>query len=188
MCDCDRLPPDTNQTSHSQHTSQQRCRTGGVARARPNNRHRHPLVRSRYTDARSAHAPRSTPRRYENSGLTKAERRFSRLLNGARAAETARRSVCSVSRASLTLGAHTRSSKPDPDPRRLARRPSNGSIQRWAISRLPLPEPIVPSTASTSRAISPNSNTALIADTIWPRSSRASHGLRSGPPQCHTAS
>jgi hypothetical protein len=45
------------------------CRTGGVAHARPNTRHRPPLVRSRYTGACSAHAPRSTLRRYENSGL-----------------------------------------------------------------------------------------------------------------------
>jgi len=69
MCDCDMLPPNTNQTSHSQHTSQKRCRTGGVAHARPNPRDRHPLARSCHTDARSPHAPRSTPRRYENSEL-----------------------------------------------------------------------------------------------------------------------
>ena len=69
MCDCDRLPPNTNQTSHGQHTSQQRCRTGGVAHVRPSPRHRHPLACSRQAEARSPHEPRSALLRYENSGL-----------------------------------------------------------------------------------------------------------------------
>ena len=69
--------------------------------------------------------------------------------------------------ASPMPGARIRLSRPGRDRRRHARRRSNGSIRRWATSRPPSQEPTAPSTASTCRATSPNSNIASTDDTIW---------------------
>jgi len=71
--------------------------------------------------------------------------------------------------ASPMPGARIRLSRPGRDRRRHARRRSNGSIRRWATSRPPSQEPTAPSTASMSRATSPNSNIASTGDTIWRR-------------------
>ena len=61
----------------------------------------------------------------------------------------------SVSPASPTPGARTKSSRPGQDQKRLGRQPSNGSTPRSATSRPPSQGPTVPSTASMFRATSP---------------------------------